>query len=347
MFKLMVLLILVLVSSAIADPGDLLGVVHDFGQDRFDGLTINFEDSLAYLCNRSYGEIWIYDCYTWNFQGSWSAPDSKPRSLSYYKRGPEDDIALSGLDSQSIYILSAKQGAILKMFSAALAPACLDYVREVGCDTTYLRITEYRGKYIMRYSVPDYAFIDTTRSDVVMDYDQSSFCGLCYDGGNNFLVAVVYQYDGSTVHGLDMYGLNPATCKKIEHVNLSWANGIIYDLVYARDYPGYGRCYLANYYNLSICRSTIIAIAPFEKTGFSSKQRAKKIPNKRNLRAYPCPFSDRLTITAPSSGAIYDLTGNVVTKLSKGKHSLSTTDWQPGVYLVRSGSETRQIVKLR
>ena len=83
-----------------------------------------------------------------------------------------------------------------------------------------------------------------------------------------------------------------------------------------------------------------------DKPGFSYSSTGSILPMSV-LSTHPNPFSDRLTINSPSLGAIYDLTGNVVTKLSKGKHTISTTDWQPGVYIVRNRTQTRRIVKLK
>ncbi|MBN1233773.1 MAG: T9SS type A sorting domain-containing protein, partial [Candidatus Coatesbacteria bacterium] len=65
-----------------------------------------------------------------------------------------------------------------------------------------------------------------------------------------------------------------------------------------------------------------------------------------SLSISPNPFSSRLSVTLPSSGAIYSLTGQLIMKLDKGKHTIDTSSWREGVYIVKSGKETKRIVKI-
>ncbi|MBN1232379.1 MAG: PQQ-binding-like beta-propeller repeat protein, partial [Candidatus Coatesbacteria bacterium] len=94
------------------------------------------------------------------------------------------------------------------------------------------------------------------------------------------------------------------------------------------------------------CDTYLYAIETYGYTGFKDDKSSSYIPNK-SFSVSPNPFSDRLTISLPSSGAIYSLTGQLITKLNKGKHSLDTSKWREGVYIVKSGKETKRIVKMR
>ncbi|MBN1231777.1 MAG: PQQ-binding-like beta-propeller repeat protein [Candidatus Coatesbacteria bacterium] len=87
-----------------------------------------------------------------------------------------------------------------------------------------------------------------------------------------------------------------------------------------------------------ICYST--------KTGFSSSNSTSYLPGK-HFSVSPNPFTSRLSISLPSSGAIYSLTGQLIKNLPKGKHSLDTSKWREGVYIVKSGKECKRIVKVR
>ena len=80
---------------------------------------------------------------------------------------------------------------------------------------------------------------------------------------------------------------------------------------------------------------------------FVEKQTFKKLPKQTKLSCLPNPFTSRLTITAPCACTVYDLTGRIVAKLDKGKHSVSTDTWQAGVYIVKSGRGTKRIVKIQ
>ncbi|MBN1231747.1 MAG: T9SS type A sorting domain-containing protein, partial [Candidatus Coatesbacteria bacterium] len=88
-----------------------------------------------------------------------------------------------------------------------------------------------------------------------------------------------------------------------------------------------------------------VAFSPIGQTGFKDNKSASYIPAP-SLSISPNPFSDRLAITVPSSGAIYSLTGQLVMNLTKGKHSLDTSKWREGIYIVKAGKETKKIIKI-
>ncbi|MBN1234098.1 MAG: T9SS type A sorting domain-containing protein [Candidatus Coatesbacteria bacterium] len=82
------------------------------------------------------------------------------------------------------------------------------------------------------------------------------------------------------------------------------------------------------------------------RSGFSSYVSAKSLPSP-SLSISPNPFSNRLSLSLPSSGAIYSLTGQLIMKMDKGKHELDTSKWKQGVYIVKSGMESKRIVKVK
>ncbi|MBN1234035.1 MAG: T9SS type A sorting domain-containing protein [Candidatus Coatesbacteria bacterium] len=81
------------------------------------------------------------------------------------------------------------------------------------------------------------------------------------------------------------------------------------------------------------------------ETGFSSYVSTKSLPSP-SFSISPNPFSSRLSLSLSSSGAIYSLAGQLIMKLDKGKHSLDTSKWREGVYIVKAGKESRRIVKV-
>ncbi|MBN1231749.1 MAG: PQQ-binding-like beta-propeller repeat protein [Candidatus Coatesbacteria bacterium] len=89
----------------------------------------------------------------------------------------------------------------------------------------------------------------------------------------------------------------------------------------------------------------IYAIETSEETDFDKQENYSIIPAK-SFSASPNPFSSRLSISLPSSGAVYSLTGQLVMNLTKGKHSLDTSKWKEGVYVVKAGKECKRVVKV-
>ncbi|MBN1233556.1 MAG: T9SS type A sorting domain-containing protein, partial [Candidatus Coatesbacteria bacterium] len=83
----------------------------------------------------------------------------------------------------------------------------------------------------------------------------------------------------------------------------------------------------------------------YKKTGFFKTTTEKALPI--SFSVSPNPFSERLTITVPSSAAVYDITGRMIARLDKGRHSLDTSRWREGVYIVQSGKEAKRIVKIK
>ncbi|MBN1233233.1 MAG: T9SS type A sorting domain-containing protein [Candidatus Coatesbacteria bacterium] len=347
MKSITILILLGLISSLFSAPGDFLGTVHEFDKNQYmRGLGLSLEDSVAFVNDRSERYIYVYDCFYWQGEKSYLfGQDGTIRSLDVYI--PLKDLALSGGDTEKIYICdySSENLNIKKAFTPPLHPANIAYIQTLAEDSVYLRVGEYRGKTIMRFSLPNYDFKDSQVSDIINNYEYSSFCGLTYDIKTNYLIAVVYQHDGSNFKGLDLFALDPVTLARIHHVPLMWAGSYIYDLRYVPDYPVYGRCYLATYYDVTKSCSTIIAIEAFEGEGFKENNSSSSLPSP-SFSISPNPFSNRLSLSLPLSGAIYSLTGQLIMKLDKGKHSIDTSKWKQGVYIVKSGKETKRIVKI-
>ncbi|MBN1232124.1 MAG: PQQ-binding-like beta-propeller repeat protein [Candidatus Coatesbacteria bacterium] len=90
----------------------------------------------------------------------------------------------------------------------------------------------------------------------------------------------------------------------------------------------------------------LYAIETYINTGYSSNKSTSYIPSK-SFSISPNPFSSRLSLSLPSSGAIYSLTGQLIMKLDKGKHSLDTSSWKQGVYIIKTGKECKRVVKVR
>ncbi|MBN1233787.1 MAG: T9SS type A sorting domain-containing protein [Candidatus Coatesbacteria bacterium] len=65
------------------------------------------------------------------------------------------------------------------------------------------------------------------------------------------------------------------------------------------------------------------------------------------FRVFPNPFNKKLSLHLPSSASIYSITGQLIMYLDKGKHSLDTSSWREGVYIVKSGMECKRVVKVR
>ncbi|MBN1234370.1 MAG: PQQ-like beta-propeller repeat protein [Candidatus Coatesbacteria bacterium] len=83
-----------------------------------------------------------------------------------------------------------------------------------------------------------------------------------------------------------------------------------------------------------------------EDTGFSSSNSSSCLPDK-HFSISPNPFTGRLSISSSSSASIYSLTGQLIMELPKGKHSLDTSKWREGVYIVKSGKECKRVVKVK
>ena len=80
-----------------------------------------------------------------------------------------------------------------------------------------------------------------------------------------------------------------------------------------------------------------------EPVGFKGKMTAKAIPNVFTVS--PNPFTDRLTVNMTTKGAIYSLTGNLITSLDKGRHTVATSNWAPGIYMIKCGEKVKRVVK--
>ncbi|MBN1234105.1 MAG: PQQ-binding-like beta-propeller repeat protein, partial [Candidatus Coatesbacteria bacterium] len=100
-----------------------------------------------------------------------------------------------------------------------------------------------------------------------------------------------------------------------------------------------GRLLRANYQLNVYSVECFTSSNSFSRTVFTSS-----LPTP-SLSISPNPFSTHLSVSLPSSGAIYYLTGQLIMNMSKGKHSIDTSKWREGVYIVKSGKETKRLVK--
>ncbi|MBN1232509.1 MAG: WD40 repeat domain-containing protein [Candidatus Coatesbacteria bacterium] len=91
---------------------------------------------------------------------------------------------------------------------------------------------------------------------------------------------------------------------------------------------------------------TCVKINPVNFTGFNNYNSSSSLPS-HSLSISPNPFSSRLSLSLLSSGSIYSLAGQLIMKLDKGKHSLDTSKWREGVYIVKAGKECKKIVKIK
>ena len=90
--------------------------------------------------------------------------------------------------------------------------------------------------------------------------------------------------------------------------------------------------------------SCLYAIETYGYTGLKDTQSSSSLPSP-SLSAFPNPFTNRLTLSLPTSGQVYSLTGQLIMQLDRGKHSLDTSKWREGVYVVKAGNKTKRVVK--
>lgn len=88
-----------------------------------------------------------------------------------------------------------------------------------------------------------------------------------------------------------------------------------------------------------------VAFNPVEGTGFDTKTSTSCIPS-NYFSVSPNPFNTHLKLSLPSDASIYTITGRLIKRLSKGSHELETKNWKSGIYLVKTKTEIRKIVKL-
>ncbi|MBN1232302.1 MAG: T9SS type A sorting domain-containing protein [Candidatus Coatesbacteria bacterium] len=103
-----------------------------------------------------------------------------------------------------------------------------------------------------------------------------------------------------------------------------------------------GICLQTMRHGLSV---TDVCFNTYNWTGFNNDTSSYSLPAK-SFAASPNPFSTRLSVSMPSSGAIYSLTGQLIMNLSKGKHTLDTSKWKQGVYILKAGKECKKVVKI-
>ena len=81
-----------------------------------------------------------------------------------------------------------------------------------------------------------------------------------------------------------------------------------------------------------------------KETGFTYYRNAFAIP--LVFAATPQPFSNELRLSLPEKAIIYDLSGKRIALYEKGVHSVNTSLYQAGVYIIQCGSKTKRIVKI-
>ncbi|MBN1233873.1 MAG: T9SS type A sorting domain-containing protein [Candidatus Coatesbacteria bacterium] len=88
-----------------------------------------------------------------------------------------------------------------------------------------------------------------------------------------------------------------------------------------------------------------VAFNPVEGTGFDTKTSTSCIPY-NYFSVTPNPFNTHLTLSLPEEASIYTITGRLVKKLSKGNYEIDTKTWKSGIYLLKTSTEIRKIIKL-
>lgn len=93
------------------------------------------------------------------------------------------------------------------------------------------------------------------------------------------------------------------------------------------------------------CSDTYLyAIETYGYAGFSNYETNRKsIPEQ--FDAAPNPCRDYLILSLPKDTQIYSLSGQLIRKLAPGKYRIETKNWITGIYIIKSGEETRKIIK--
>ena len=83
----------------------------------------------------------------------------------------------------------------------------------------------------------------------------------------------------------------------------------------------------------------------YQSSGFEKDKSSKQIPEINKIEFYPNPFSNKLTVITALNGAVYDIWGRIIIRFNKGKQTIDTSFWQPGVYIIQTGKQLKRIVK--
>ncbi|MBN1234021.1 MAG: T9SS type A sorting domain-containing protein, partial [Candidatus Coatesbacteria bacterium] len=166
----------------------------------------------------------------------------------------------------------------------------------------------------------------TTEGSVKFRITMANFYSVITDKNNNIFA---YFHGGYNVHDFACYNSQGDTL---------WTKSFTDHMPYSEMCLNVnGDIILGNFSRIH-CYST--------NTGFSSSNSSSCLPDK-HFSVSPNPFASHLSISSSSSVSIYSLTGQLIMKLDKGKHSLDTSSWREGVYIIKSSSETRRIIKLK
>ncbi|MBN1232964.1 MAG: T9SS type A sorting domain-containing protein, partial [Candidatus Coatesbacteria bacterium] len=81
-----------------------------------------------------------------------------------------------------------------------------------------------------------------------------------------------------------------------------------------------------------------------DQNGFENETTTETCKN--IVECYPSPFNTHLKLELVEGAIIYSLTGQIIMKLSKGKHLIDASNWIDGVYIIKSGNETKKVIKI-
>ncbi|MBN1233741.1 MAG: PQQ-binding-like beta-propeller repeat protein [Candidatus Coatesbacteria bacterium] len=76
------------------------------------------------------------------------------------------------------------------------------------------------------------------------------------------------------------------------------------------------------------------------------ENKTSKLPAKKPDIIANNPFRNSLIIEIKEKSEIYYLSGKLIARYDKGRHTINTSKWQTGTYIIKAGAETRKIVKL-
>jgi WD40 repeat protein len=165
-----------------------------------------------------------------------------------------------------------------------------------------------------------------------------------------------YALSGSADNTLKLWNVSTGDCIRTftGHINSVKSVDISIDGGYALSGAGDST---VKYWRISdgTCLRTItlspnyinsVTFSPLEETGFKKTQSSFKQLPQGIVSASPNPFSNRLRVSLPTTGAVYTLTGRLIMKLDKGDHDIDTSSWKEGVYILKAGEEAKKIVKM-
>jgi WD40 repeat protein len=288
--------------------------------------------------------------------------------------------ALSGCEERTMKYWRISDGECLRTISPSDGPinsVCFspdgEYAIEAGnTKCQYWRLSDgalmkaFSGHTNVIESVdisPDGLYVLSGSWDKTLKYwdINTGSCIRTFTGHGGYILSVVFSPDGK-------YALSGSSDKTLKYWNIntgecirtfSGHSYIVFSVDISND-GGYalsgGQDYVIKYWRISdgVCLRSMagqyswvqaVAFSPLEETGFKKTQSSKQLPQ-GIVSASPNPFSNRLRVSLPTSGAVYTLTGRLIMKLDKGDHDIDTSSWKEGVYILKAGEEAKKIVKM-